>query len=179
MSDRDEGQQESRIVQMAAFSVGSEEYVVDIMRIKEIINPLKITPVPSATALIEGVINLRGVIIPIVDMRKRFMVPEENWNRNPKYIIVVVAGKIVGIVVDEVLEVVRIPQSIIKPSPQLFVDKEPGMFLGVCEFQGRLLLLVDLKKVLSPALTRQAEAETEAEISSEPVRPKIKSSSTE
>ncbi|MBW1810899.1 MAG: chemotaxis protein CheW [Deltaproteobacteria bacterium] len=175
MSDQNEGQTESRIVQMAAFSVGTEEYVVDIMRIKEIINPLKITPVPSAAALIEGVINLRGVIIPIVDMRKRFMVPEESWNGNPKYIIVVVAGKIVGIVVDEVLEVVRIPRSIIKPSPQLFVDKEPGMFLGVCEFQGRLLLLVDLKKVLSPALADK----TEAEISPEPARPEIKSSSTE
>jgi purine-binding chemotaxis protein CheW len=152
VEDQKPGQVENRIVQMAAFRVGAEEYVIDIMRIKEIINPLKVTPVPSSTSLIEGVINLRGVIIPIVDMRKRFGIPREKWAAQPKYIIVVLSGKIVGIVVDEVLEVVRIPRGVIKPSPQLLVDREPGMFLGVCEYQGRLLLLVDLKKVLSPAL---------------------------
>ena len=158
MSKRSAEHEEARIVQLAAFRVGSEEYVIDIMRIKEIINPIKITPVPSETALIDGVINLRGVIIPIVDIRKCFAIPEEKRSPQPKYIIVVVAGKIVGIVVDEVLEVVRVPRSLIKPSPQLFGDKEPGLFVGVCEFQGRLLLLVDLKKVLSPALLRPAAA---------------------
>jgi len=152
MNDEPVVQDEERIVQMAAFRVGAEEYVIDIMRIKEIINPLKITPVPSGSTFIEGVINLRGVIIPIVDMRKRFDVPQEDWSEQPKYIIVMVSQKIVGIVVDEVLEVIRVPRNLIKPSPQLFVSKEPDMFLGVCEFQGRLLLLVDLTKVLSPAL---------------------------
>jgi purine-binding chemotaxis protein CheW len=155
--------EDGRIVQLAAFRVGNEEYVIDIMRIKEIINPIKITPVPSETTLIDGVINLRGVIIPIVDIRKCFAIPEENRSLQPKYIIVVVAGKIVGIVVDEVLEVVRVPRSLIKPSPQLFGDKEPGQFVGVCEFQGRLLLLVDLKKVLSPALLRSAATDADGE----------------
>jgi purine-binding chemotaxis protein CheW len=165
MSEESQGQGDDRIVQLAAFRVGSEEYVIDIMRIKEIINPVKITPVPSGSSLIEGVINLRGVIIPIVDMRKRFMIPEEAWSQQPKYIIVVLTGRVVGIVVDEVLEVVRVPRSLIKPSPQLFVDKEPGMFLGVCEFQGRLLLLVDLNKVLSRALLQQGTStESESEI---------------
>jgi purine-binding chemotaxis protein CheW len=142
---------------MAAFRVGDEEYVIDIMRIKEIINPIKVTPVPSSTGIIEGVVNLRGGIIPIVDFRKRFRVPSETWSTQPKYIIVVVSGKILGIVVDDVLEVVRVPRSSIKPSPELFEGKDPGMFLGVCQHQGRLLLLVDLKKVLSAALDRAVE----------------------
>lgn len=154
MAEQESGQSDSRIVQMAAFRVGSEEYVVDIMRIKEIINPLKITPVPSSSDMIEGVINLRGVIIPIVDLRKRFLVPQESWAQQPKYIIVVVSGKTVGIIVDEVAEVVRVPRKMIKPSPQLYEGRDPGMFLGVCEHLGRLLLLIDLKRVLSPALFR-------------------------
>lgn len=159
MSNGMTGQIEERIVQMASFRVGNEEYVIDIMRIKEIINPLKITPVPSSSDLIEGMINLRGVIIPIVDLRKRFRVPSESWAKQPKYIIVAVSGRIVGIVVDEVLEVVRIPRGQIKPSPEISQGREPGIFLGVCEHQGRLLLLVDLKKVLDPAFLSPFEGE--------------------
>lgn len=160
MSNGMTGQIEERIVQMASFRVGNEEYVIDIMRIKEIINPLKITPVPSSSDLIEGMINLRGVIIPIVDLRKRFRVPQGNWAKQPKYIIVAVSGRIVGIVVDEVLEVVRIPRDMIKPSPEISQGREPGIFLGVCEHQGRLLLLVDLKKVLDPAFLSPFEGES-------------------
>jgi purine-binding chemotaxis protein CheW len=159
MSNGMTGQIEEQIVQMASFRVGNEEYVIDIMRIKEIINPLKITPVPSSSDLIEGMINLRGVIIPIVDLRKRFRVPPEGWAKQPKYIIVAVSGRIVGIVVDEVLEVVRIPREQIKPSPEISQGREPGIFLGVCEHQGRLLLLVDLKKVLDPAFLTPFEGE--------------------
>ena len=149
-----DGREMRQEVQLACFKVGPELYALDIMRIKEIINPLRITPVPSSSDLIEGVINLRGVIIPVVDLRKRFGVPEDARSEQPKYIIVLVSGKIVGVIVDEVLEVVRIPRDLIKPSPQLFEDKDPGMFLGVCEHLGRLLLLIDLKRVLSPALFR-------------------------
>ena len=160
MSDGTAEQTEESIVQMASFRVGNEEYVIDIMRIKEIINPLKITPVPSSSDLIEGMINLRGVIIPIVDLRTRFRVPKEGWVKQPKYIIVAVSGRIVGIVVDEVLEVVRITRNLIKPSPEISQGREPGIFLGVCEYQGRLLLLVDLKKVLDPAFLSPFEEES-------------------
>ena len=160
MSNGTAEQTEGSIVQMASFRVGNEEYVIDIMRIKEIINPLKITPVPSSSDLIEGMINLRGVIIPIVDLRMRFRAPKEGWVKQPKYIIVAVSGRIVGIVVDEVLEVVRIPRNLIKPSPEISQGREPGVFLGVCEHQGRLLLLVDLKKVLDPAFLNPFEDES-------------------
>jgi purine-binding chemotaxis protein CheW len=141
-----------RILQLAAFRVGSEEYVIDIMRIKEIINPVKITPVPGSSDLLEGVINLRGVIIPLVDLRKRFQLPQRDTMLRPKYIIVSVFRKNVGIIVDEVLEVLRLPRSLVKPAPQLFSHRETGMFLGVCQYQDRLLMLLDLKKVLSPVV---------------------------
>ncbi len=150
MEEHANGHPEARIVQMAAFRVGSEEYVIDIMRIKEIINPLKITSVPSASELIEGVINLRGVIIPVLDLRKRFAVPSDRHSPTPKYIIIILSGRIIGLIADEVLEVVRVPRNTIKPSPQLFNDRLGTLCLGVCEYNGRLLLLIDVKKVVSP-----------------------------
>ena len=144
---------DARIVQLAAFRVGDQEYVIDIMRIREIVNPVKVTAVPGASGSIEGVINLRGVIIPLVDLRKRFGLPPLDRTRSTKYIIVIVQSRILGVVVDEVLEVVRVPRELIKPTPELNESQEPGMFLGVCQYQERLLLLVNLKKVLSPAIS--------------------------
>lgn len=143
------------LVQMAAFRVGDQQYVIDIMRVREIINPLPITAVPSAVAQIEGVVNLRGVIIPIVDLRKRLSLPEEKRSTRPKIIIVLVESQIVGVVVDEVLEVVRLPRGLIKPAPRLLIRQERDLVLGVCEFQGRLLLLLNLKQVLRPALAER------------------------
>ena len=143
--------QTDQIVQMASFRVGDEDFVIDIMRIKEIISPLEITPVHDLTGLIEGVINLRGAIIPVVDMRKRFGLAPIDSTRRTRIIIATVGSKVVGFKVDEVLEVVRIPRSKIGPPPQLNDQREPGMLLGVCQRDERLLLLLNLKKVLSQA----------------------------
>jgi purine-binding chemotaxis protein CheW len=143
--------QGSLIVQMAAIRVGDEDYVIDIMRIREIINPLKVTPVHDDTGLIEGVINLRGVIIPVVDLRKRFGLPVAEDISGTKIVIATVGAKVVGFRVDGVLEVIRIPRSQIRPPPQLKAEREPGLFLGVCQLEERLLLLLNLKKVLNPA----------------------------
>lgn len=151
---------DERIVQLAAFRVGDEEYVIDIMRIKEIVNPVKVTSVPGSSEVIEGVINLRGVIIPLVDLRRRFGLPLLPRTRATKFIIVAVSGRLMGVVVDEVLEVVRVPRSLIKPAPELFDGKEPGTFLGVCQYQERLLLLLNLKKVLRPASTLLADSDS-------------------
>lgn len=145
-----ESQSSNQIVQMASFRVGEQDYVIDIMRIKEIINPLKVTPVHDATGLLEGVINLRGSIIPIVDLRGRLGLERIGDNRRTKYIIAVVGGKLVGFRVDEVLEVVRLPRSQIRPAPNLREQREAGLFLGVCQVGERLLLLLNLKRVLSP-----------------------------
>lgn len=148
--------QDGRIVQMAAFRVGEEDFVIDIMRIREIINPLRITPVHDGTGLLEGVINLRGAIIPVVDLRKRLGQPVLEDTRRTKIIIASVSSRVVGFRVDEVLEVVRMPRTQIRPSPQLTDDREPGLFLGVCQYDERLLLLMNLKKVLTPSFFEQA-----------------------
>jgi purine-binding chemotaxis protein CheW len=151
--------QSDRIVQMAAFRVGDEDYVIDIMRIKEIINPLKVTAVHDSTGLLEGVINLRGVIIPVIDLRGRLGLSRAEDTQRTKVIIASVGPKIVGFRVDEVLEVVRMPRSRIRPSPQLGPGGEQGLFLGVCQHDERLLLLLNLRKVLTPAFFQSADKE--------------------
>jgi purine-binding chemotaxis protein CheW len=122
------------IVQLVAFLVGEGRYALDIMRIKEIINPVKVTVVPKAPAFIEGVIELRGAILPVVDLRKRFDLPVGPPTRTTKFLIVAidVAGRrmIVGLIVDGVLEPLRVTQEQIRPAPALTTG-EAAYFSGV------------------------------------------------
>ena len=145
----------SPIVELCAFRVGEEEYVIDLRRIREILQPLPITPVPLAPEFLAGVMNLRGDVIPVVDVRKRLGVP--GTSPRSKVLVVNVAGRLLGLVVDAVAEVVRIPRSEIGPPPLLGVDG-PRLFLGVCGARERnpgtgprrrLRLLLNVKALLS------------------------------
>jgi purine-binding chemotaxis protein CheW len=148
----------SPIVELCVFRVGEEEYVIDLRRIREILQPLPITPVPSAPEFLAGVMNLRGDVIPVVDVRKRLGVSEAS--ARSKVLIVNVAGRLIGLVVDAVAEVARIPRSEIGPPPLLRAGG-PRLFLGVCagrerpNGQGparqRLRLLLNVKALLEPA----------------------------
>jgi purine-binding chemotaxis protein CheW len=132
--------------QLATFLVGSEEYALDIMRIKEIINPLKITPVPKSPGFIEGVIELRGAILPIVDLRKRFDLATTAPTRSTKYIIVSIEGRMVGLVVDAVL---RISWGEVRPPPSLMEGEGAAYFTGVCHQAGRITMVLDIDRILS------------------------------
>jgi purine-binding chemotaxis protein CheW len=140
------------IVQMVAFQVGDGDYALDIMRIKEIINPLPVTAVPKAPAFIEGVVELRGAILPIVDLRKRFDLPPTQLTRTNKVLIVGidVGGRrmIVGLVVDGVSEPIRIAKEQLRPAPPLTVGANP-YFSGMVHHQGRILMVLDLDAILS------------------------------
>ncbi len=138
----------AELVQLTAFRVGQEEYVVDIMRVREIIRPLPITKVRKGPRFVEGVISLRGEVIPIVDMRRRFELPAEETSQR-KVIILSVDGRVVGLVVDAVTEVVRASKDSIRPAPGLFEAHQAPYFLGVCHHRGRTLLLLNVKAVLS------------------------------
>ena len=136
------------IVQLCAFVVGDEAYVIDIMRIAEIIQPLKITAVPHAPECIEGVINLRGAIVPVVDLRKRLSLPPAPMTKKARYVICNVGGRRVGLVVDAVTEVLRIPRASIKRTPSLLATRGPRFFLGVCGPATALKLLLNVKALL-------------------------------
>ncbi len=153
------------LVQLCTFRIGGEDYALDIMRVREIIQPLPITPVPRAPAFVEGVIRLRGDVIPVLDVRKRLGVPATPPTRKSRFLIVNVAGRRIGLVVDEVREVLRIPRSDIRAAPSLGAPGAPRFFLGVCGGDGAagrgaaaLRLLLNVKALLDPAVPGEADA---------------------
>jgi len=156
---------EDEIVQLAAFKVGNEEYVVDIMRVREIIRPVPITPVRKGPRFVEGIINLRGAVIPIIDLRRRFDLPALA-HAQQKFVIVTVEGRTIGFVVDGVTEVVRVPKSAIRPAPGLLDPQSAPYFLGVCHHKARTLVLLNVKNVvasqesISPPETADLKSET-------------------
>jgi purine-binding chemotaxis protein CheW len=136
-------------LQVACFHVGTEEFGLDIMRIKEIINPVHITPVPRAPAFVEGIVELRGAFLPVVDLRKRFEKAATPLTRESKYVIVAIDQRIVGLIVDRVAEVKRIEREQIRPAPFVLGAGEARFFCGVVSFDGRVVMLIDLDEVLS------------------------------
>lgn len=135
-------------VQLASFRVGTEMYALDIMRIKEIIRPQKLRAVPNAPTFIEGVINLRGVVLPVVDLRRRFEQPVVN-DRKTRVIIAVFQGSIVGLMVDEVAEVSRYTRQDIQPPPPFLRGGGGEFFLGVCRRGEDLVMVLDLEMLLT------------------------------
>ena len=157
------------LVQLCTFRIGGEDYAVDIMRVREIIHPLPITPVPRAPASVEGVVRLRGEVIPVLDVRRRLALPASAPTRRTRFLVVNVARRRIGLVVDEVCEVIRIPRDEIRAAPPLGDDRAPRFFLGVCGGEGvpargrrggsgRLRLLLNVKALLDPAVPGDADA---------------------
>lgn len=140
---------ERQEVQLACFRVGAELYALDIMSIREIIRPQKLTAIPKAPRFIEGVINLRGAVIPVADLRKRFDQPCGEENRKNRIIICSVSGRIVGLLVDEVLEVRRCGRQDVAPAPQFLKGPEAEFFLGVARRGDDLVMVLDLNRILS------------------------------
>lgn len=136
------------ISQLAVFSLGEERYAIDIHVIKEIIRPLKITSLPGAPGFIEGVVNLRGDVIPVIDMRKRFDLPPRE-GIECRMIIVRVEGQWVGIEVDSVSEVIRIPHKDIKSPPKVMGGDGARYIEGVCKHGDELVILLNLDQILS------------------------------
>jgi purine-binding chemotaxis protein CheW len=154
------------LAQLCTFRIGGEDYAIDIMRVSEIVHPLPITPVPRAPASVEGVVRLRGEIIPVLDVRKRLGVEARPATRKSRFLIVNVAGRRIGLVVDEVCEVLRLPRSEIRPAPTLGAPGTPRFFLGACGGDApaggrggtRLRLLLNVKALLDPSIAGEADA---------------------
>ena len=146
-------------VNLVTFKVGDEEYGVDIRCITEVVRPLKITPLPQMPEFIEGVVNLRGAIIPIVDLRKRFALSRIVDNPR-KMRMLIMKGAIprasgstpealLGLVVDGVQEVLDIPGKDIEPTPEAAKGQHAGFITGMGKVGNRLIILIDITKILS------------------------------
>src|SRR5512141_2159412 len=117
MEDVFEKKDDSHLLQLVTFNISQEEYGVDILKVQEIIRTMEITKVPRAPDFVEGVINLRGKVIPIIDLRKRFDMDSRDHDSQTRIIVIELNNMIVGFVVDSVSEVLRIPASTVEAPP--------------------------------------------------------------
>jgi purine-binding chemotaxis protein CheW len=135
--------------QLVVFNLAEESYAVDINMVREIIQLQPVTRVPGTPLSVEGVINLRGSVIPIVDLRKRFQLKAVERNKETRIVVVSCKGAEVGVIVDSVAEVLRIPVDSIEPSSSVFTDEHLEHLLGIVKLSGRLVILLDMDQVLS------------------------------
>ncbi len=138
------------LIQLVSFNLAQEEYGVDVLKVREIIRMPTITRVPNTPAYVEGVINLRGKVIPIIAMRKRFSLAEADYDKQTRIMVMDVGGELMGFIVDAVSEVIRISSSEIQPSPAVVsssIDQE--CIAGVINQAERLLVLLELEKMFT------------------------------
>jgi purine-binding chemotaxis protein CheW len=146
-------------LQIVGFRIGNETYGVLIGAVREIVRVPEITAVPSAPDTVEGVINLRGKIIPVMDLRKRFGHTEISSDKKNRILVVELDSKLLGLIVNSASEVLKIPPSDIEAPGSVFADGESGYVTGVGKLKGRLIILLDISKLLHrPELKRLEEA---------------------
>jgi purine-binding chemotaxis protein CheW len=139
-------------LQLVTFVVGAEEFAISILSVQEINRMMSITRVPQSPPFVEGVINLRGKIIPVVDLRKRFgMEPFSQGTNDARIIVVEVEGRVIGFTVDRVNEVLRIESGIVEPPPATACGVDSAYVQGVGKLEDRLLILLDLARLFGPA----------------------------
>jgi purine-binding chemotaxis protein CheW len=144
----------AKIQQIVGFRVGRENFGVPIGIVHEIVPMMEITAVPDAPVYIEGVINLRGRIIPVVDMRKRFSETVTPHRRN-RIMVAELDGHQVGLVVDAANEVLKINPELIEPPPNVFEQGELNYVTGVAKLGGKLVILIDLAKIMQRGQLRR------------------------
>ena len=141
-----EVQEEAPLIQLVSFIVDKEEYAVDILRVQEILRIRKMARVPKAPHFIKGVINLRGKIVPIMDLRIRMGMPPIKSLEDSRIIVVNQSDKIVGLIVDSMSEVLSIPESIIHPAPTTSnIQSSDEHIQGVAKLEDRLMILLNLE----------------------------------
>ncbi|HET53900.1 MAG TPA: purine-binding chemotaxis protein CheW [Ignavibacteria bacterium] len=138
----------SDLLQLVSFKVGTEEFGVDILKVQEINRMLKITKVPNAPDFVEGVVNLRGRIIPVIDLRKRLSIESKVHDNKTRIVVVDILGNIVGFIVDEVNEVLRISKDIIENPPELVSQVDSDFITSVAKLEDRIIILLDLDALL-------------------------------
>lgn len=134
--------------QVVSFHLDGEEFGLDILKVQEIIRMMDLTRVPNSPDFVEGVLNLRGKVIPVIGLRKRFHLEGRDSDRHSRIVVVEVNGSVLGFVVDSVSEVLRLPSDTIVPPPRL-TKVEREYISGVGKLDNRLLILLDLDRLLS------------------------------
>ena len=134
-----------------AFTLGSEEYGIDILKVQEIRGYESVTRIANAPEFIKGVINLRGIIVPIVDMRIKFNLGEPRYDQFTVVIILSIAGRVVGMVVDSVSDVTTLQPEQIRPAPEMGTALNTDYLVGLGTLEERMLILLDIERLMSSA----------------------------
>jgi len=145
----DHGARQSHdLLQLVSFHIGGEEFGLDILRVQEIIRVQQLTRVPNSPKFMDGIINLRGKVIPVIALRKRFGLEDLPHDKQTRIVVIEVKGAVLGFIVDSVSEVLRIPASTVDPPPRLGkVERE--FVSGVGKLDNRLLILLDVDRLMS------------------------------
>lgn len=136
-------------LQLVSFMVGDELFAVDILRVHEINRMMALTKVPQSPPGVEGVINLRGRIIPVLDLRKQFGFDANEAGEQTRIIVIEVRENTIGFIVDSVREVMRINRNIVEPSPQMGTTIDSSYVAGVAKLDDQLLILLELENLMS------------------------------
>lgn len=141
---------QGELIQLVSFMLSEEEYGVEVLRVREIIRMPPVTKMPNTPHYVEGIINLRGKVIPIISMRKRFGLPEVDHTSHTRIMVMDVAGGLTGFIVDGVSEVIRIRSSEIQPPPPMVSGNLDQEFItGVFNHTDRLLIIMDVDRMFS------------------------------
>jgi purine-binding chemotaxis protein CheW len=135
--------------EVLVFVLGKEEYGVDILKVQEIRGYEKVTPLPSAPDYLKGVVNLRGIIVPVIDLRVKFGMPDPTYDSFTVVVILRIAARVIGIVVDGVSDVIGLAPGDVKTAPQLGSMVDSTFLAGLATQNERMILLLDIERFLS------------------------------
>jgi purine-binding chemotaxis protein CheW len=136
-------------VQLVTFRIGGEEFGLDVFQVHEILRYDEPTAMPKAPAFVEGVLDVRGTLVPVVDLRKRFELHDLRYDDDTRIVVVDFQGERLGLVVDEVTEVLRAPETAVQPPPQFVKGLAAEFIRGIVRLENRLVVLLDLERILS------------------------------
>lgn len=138
----------NEILQLVSFNIGEEEFGVDILKVKEINRMSQITKVPNAPTFVEGIINLRGKVIPIIDLRKKLGLLKKDSDMHTRIMIIELEDQTIGFIVDNVNEVLRINKSVTEEPPKMVAGIDSQYITSIGKLEDRMLILLDLGKIL-------------------------------
>lgn len=153
---------ERDLLQLVTFEVGAEEFAIPILSVQEINRMMQITRVPQSPHFVEGVINLRGKIIPVVDLRRRFGLPASESHGDNRIIVVEIHGRVIGFTVDRVNEVLRISPGIVEPPPSMVSGVDSEYVQGIGKLEDRLLILLELRRLFGTGEMEAVQRATNA-----------------
>ena len=135
--------------QFLTFMLQDEEFGIEILRVQEIKGLARITPIPNMPSYIRGVMNLRGTVVPIIDLRTKFDMPEAEYNQFTVIIVVTIGDKVTGLVVDAVSDVLNVAENNIEPAPDLGIEADTSFMTGIAKSGERLITLLNMDELVN------------------------------